>query len=68
MMEQLTSRMEINHDDSGHQTGIQVPDSFELSTMVAGLSVKYKYVQTSCENARGLGSNDGPPGRLYPWK
>jgi hypothetical protein len=40
MMEQLTSSMEISHDDWGHLTGIQVPESFELSTMAKELCFK----------------------------
>jgi hypothetical protein len=67
MMEQLTSRMEINHDDSGHQTGIQVPDSFELSTMVTELCFRDEYFQTGHGNARGVVSNGGLPGGLYSW-
>lgn len=48
MMEQLTSKTEINHDDCGHHTGIQVPDSFELSTMVMELCGKGECVHTGC--------------------
>jgi hypothetical protein len=64
MMEQLTSSVEISHDDWGHLTGIHVPESFELSTMAKEICLKYEYVQTRHSNARRLGTNGGLPCRL----
>ena len=68
MMEQLTSSMEISHDDWGYLTGIQVPESFELSTMAKELCFKYEYVQARHSNARRLRTNCGLPGRFCKWR
>jgi len=64
MMEQLTSSVEIRHDDWGHLTGIHVPESFELSTMAKEICFKYEHVQTRHSNARRLGTNGGLLRRL----
>lgn len=46
MIEQLTSGVEINHDDSGHHTGIQFPDSLDLLTIVMRPRFNSNYVRT----------------------
>lgn len=58
-MKQLTSRTEINHDEAGHQTRIQAPDSFELSVMAIELCYKGEYLHTGCSNSRGMVNNVG---------